>query len=115
MAPFDEYMSSYCEKRGTAYTRYCDDMSFSGDFKPGPLIEKVRRFLNARGLAVNEKKTKVLRQGQRQTVTGIVVNQKQQTPAAYRRQIRQECIIVKNTECVPTLSGQGSRSILLTG
>ena len=78
-----------------AYTRYCDDMSFSGDFKPGPLIEKVRRFLNAMGFAVNEKKTKVLRQGQRQTVIGIVVNQKQQMPAAYRRQIRQEMYYCK--------------------
>jgi retron-type reverse transcriptase len=95
MAPFDEYMFSYCKKRGIAYTRYCDDMSFSGNFKPGPLIEKVRRFLNAMGFAVNEKKTKVLRQGQRQTVTGIVVNQKQQTPASYRRQIRQEMYYCK--------------------
>ena len=61
-----------------------------GDFKPGPLIEKVRRFLNAMGFAVNEKKTRVLRQSQRQTVTGVVVNQKPQASVAYRRQIRQE-------------------------
>lgn len=53
MAPFDEYMSSYCKKRGIAYTRYCDDMSFSGNFKPGPLIEKVRRFLNAMGFGAS--------------------------------------------------------------
>lgn len=90
MAPFDAYMSSYCEARGIAYTRYCDDMSFSGDFPPGPLIEKVRRFLNAMGFAVNEKKTRVLRQDRRQTVTGVVVNQKRQVPASYRRKIRQE-------------------------
>lgn len=95
MAPFDTHMSSYCEKRGIAYTRYCDDMSFSGDFKPGPLIAKVRRFLNAMGFAVNEKKTRVLRQGQRQTVTGVVVNQKQQVPASYRRRIRQEMYYCK--------------------
>lgn len=95
MAPFDEYMSSYCEKQGIAYTRYCDDMSFSGDFKPGPLIEKVRRFLNAMGFAVNEKKTRVLRQSQRQTVTGVVVNQKPQAPASYRRKIRQEMYYCK--------------------
>ena len=37
----------------------------------------------------------MLRQGQRQTVTGIVVNQKQQTPASYRRQIRQEMYYCK--------------------
>lgn len=95
MVPFDEYMSSYCERRGIAYTRYCDDMSFSGDFKPGPLIKKVWHFLNAMGFSVNEKKTRVLRQGQRQTVTGIVVNQKQQAPASYRRQIRQEMYYCK--------------------
>lgn len=95
MAPLNENMSSYCEKQGIAYTRHCDDMSFSGDFKPGPLIEKVRRFLNAMGFAVNGKKTWVLRQNQRQTVTGVVVNQKPQAPASYCRQIRQEMYYCK--------------------
>lgn len=63
------------------------------------------------GFAINEKKTRVLRQSQRQTVTGVVVNQKPQAPASYRRQIRQERYYCKNMERVPTFSERGSRSI----
>ena len=70
-------------------------MSSLGNFKPGPLIEKVRRFLNVMGFSVNEKKTRVLRQSQQQTVTGVVVNQKPQASASYRRQIRQEMYYCK--------------------
>lgn len=90
MRPFDDYMNTYCGERGIAYSRYCDDMSFSGDFAPIPLIEKVKNYLMAMGFSLNDSKTQVIRQGHRQTVTGIVVNQKQQVPSGYRRRIRQE-------------------------
>ena len=42
------------------------------------------------GFEVNRKKTVMARQGMRQSVTGLVVNDRVRTDAAYRRRIRQE-------------------------
>ena len=40
------------------------------------------------GLRLNEKKTRVRKQGQQQEVTGIVVNYKTQLPKSVRKEIR---------------------------
>lgn len=90
MRPFDEYMECWCGERGITYTRYCDDMTFSGDFDPEPVKRKVYGYLRAMGFEPNKKKTRALCQGKRQVVTGIVVNQKTQVPLHYRRALRQE-------------------------
>lgn len=90
MKPFDESMGSWCRERGIAYTRYCDDMTFSGEFDAGAVTRKVRSFLQAMGFEINEEKTRLARAGHRQLVTGIVVNEKPQAPREYRRRLRQE-------------------------
>ena len=87
---FDELVGHWCRERNIAYTRYCDDMTFSGDFDPAEVIRFVRLELKKLGFLLNEQKTKVQRPGQQQTVTGIVVNEKMSIPADYRRKLRQE-------------------------
>jgi len=87
---FDEQIGQWCRDQGIAYTRYCDDMTFSGDFDPAEVVRFVRLELKKMGFLLNEQKTKVQRPGQQQTVTGIVVNEKLSIPAAYRRKLRQE-------------------------
>ena len=87
---FDELVGQWCRERGIAYTRYCDDMTFSGDFDPAEVIRYVRLELKKMGFLLNEQKTRIQRPGQQQTVTGIVVNEKLSIPADYRRKLRQE-------------------------
>ena len=87
---FDEQMGQWCQERGIAYTRYCDDITFSGDFDLAEVIRFVRLELKKMGFLLNEKKTRIQRPGQQQTVTGIVVNEKLSIPADYRRKLRQE-------------------------
>ena len=87
---FDEQIGQWCRERGIAYTRYCDDMTFSGDFEPSEVIGYVRLELKKMGFLLNEQKTRIQRPGQQQTVTGIVVNEKLSIPADYRRKLRQE-------------------------
>jgi retron-type reverse transcriptase len=87
---FDEFIGQWCRDQGIAYTRYCDDMTFSGNFDPAEVIRFVRLELKKLGFLLNEQKTKVQRPGQQQTVTGIVVNEKLSIPADYRRKLRQE-------------------------
>lgn len=90
MRPFDEYIGTWCEERQIHYTRYCDDMTFSGTFDQKELKHKVKSFLYVLGLELNEKKTRVQKQCHRQTVTGIVVNEKAQVSREYRKQLRAE-------------------------
>ena len=87
---FDELMGQWCQERDIAYTRYCDDMTFSSDFDPSEVIRFVRLELKKLGFLLNEQKTKVQRPGQQQAVTGIVVNEKLSISADYRRKLRQD-------------------------
>ena len=93
---FDELVGQWCRERGIAYTRYCDDMTFSGDFDPAEVIRFVRLELKKMGFLLNEQKTRIQRPGQQQSVTGIVVNEKLSIPANYRRKLRQELYYCRN-------------------
>lgn len=90
MKPFDEYIGKWCSRQEITYSRYCDDMTFSGEFDRHTVKNKVQHFLQAMGFSLNEKKTKWLTQHKRQSVTGIIVNQKIQVPAEYRKAVRKE-------------------------
>ena len=90
MKHFDEAMAAWCGPQNIAYTRYCDDMTFSGDLNPGAVIGRVRGLLETMGMELNHSKTAVCSQFSRQTVTGITVNQVCQLPREDRRKLRQE-------------------------
>ena len=90
MKSFDNYMGAWCEERGIHYTRYSDDMTFSGVFDEVELKNKVKNYLLTMGFVLNEKKTKLLGKHTRQTVTGIVVNEKADVGRAYKREVRSE-------------------------
>ena len=90
MRGFDEKVAKFCRERNIAYTRYSDDMTFSGDFDKTEIIDFVESNLHNLGFSLNKKKTKLIKQGQRQIVTGVVVNEKQQLPKNCRKRIRQE-------------------------
>lgn len=89
MKDFDNEIGAYCEQKNISYTRYSDDMTFSGDFNPRELIIKVRKELYKLGLKINNKKIHVIYNSQQQNVTGIVVNKKIQVSSKYRNNIRQ--------------------------
>ncbi len=95
MREFDDAVGAFCRERGVAYTRYCDDMTFSGNFDHTEIIRFVKNELHKSGFVLNGKKTRVVTFANRQTVTGIVVNQKLSTPNEYRRTIRAEVYYIK--------------------
>lgn len=88
--PVDNRIAAYCAKRGIIYTRYSDDLTFSGNFNPHALISFIRRLLAENRFALHEGKTAILGKGVRQSVTGVVVNQTPHASRPYRRKIRQE-------------------------
>jgi RNA-directed DNA polymerase len=73
----DSRLSRIAEKLGYRYTRYADDLSFSGprEANPGKLLRRVQWVVEHEGFSVHPDKTRVLRRGRRQEVTGVVVNE----------------------------------------
>ncbi len=90
MYDFDETVGAFCNEKKIAYTRYCDDMTFSGDFDEGEVIAFVKGELCKLGLFLKNRKTAVIPASKRQTVTGVVVNEKLNITKDYKKKIRQE-------------------------
>lgn len=95
MKEFDEELGNWCNLKNISYTRYSDDMTFSGEFNPSELIVKVRKMLYKLGLELNNNKIHIVHKSSSQNVTGIVVNEKLQVNIKYRNKIRQEIYYIK--------------------
>lgn len=76
----DGRLAGLARRFDAAYTRYADDLTFSGEeaFKRGMarFLPLVRRIVRAEGFQLNIHKTRFMRSGQSQQVTGVVVNEK---------------------------------------
>ena len=72
-------LSGLARKLGCRYTRYADDLTFSwhgtARSQIGALLRGAGMIVRAEGFEVHTKKTRVMREGARQKVTGLVVNQ----------------------------------------
>ena len=90
MRRFDDQIGLWCSQRQITYTRYCDDMTFSSDRPLYGAYQKVKKMLFEMGFELNESKTHFISNADRQTVTGLVVNEKLSIPGSYKRNLRQE-------------------------
>jgi RNA-directed DNA polymerase len=65
---------------GAVYTRYADDLAFSGGEEFNRVVERFSTHAAAialeEGFNINHRKTRIMRQGVRQHLAGIVVNQR---------------------------------------
>jgi RNA-directed DNA polymerase len=88
----DRRLAGMSRKHGLSYTRYADDLTFSAPAgkrgEIGMLMARVRHILTEEGFTLHPDKGKVLRSGGRQTVTGIVVNDKIGLDRAHVRRLR---------------------------
>lgn len=75
----DKSLSKIAENLGFVYTRYADDLTFSAKDKNAEinkLFGRLRHVVKAQGFTINENKTRILRRGRQQEVTGVVINDK---------------------------------------
>ncbi|MGY0497486.1 reverse transcriptase family protein [Nocardia sp. FBN12] len=78
----DRRLTGYARRHGLTYTRYADDLAFSGnDLDTARLIWTVTRIARDEGFTVHTGKTLIRRAHQRQVLAGLVVND---APAAPR-------------------------------
>jgi RNA-directed DNA polymerase len=75
----DRRLAGLARAVGANYTRYADDLAFSGDagFADGLIgfRHRVETIIREEGFTLNAAKTRIMRRGTRQRVTGIVVNE----------------------------------------
>jgi hypothetical protein len=73
-------LSGLARSAGAVYTRYADDLAFSGNEEFARRVERFSAHAAAvaleEGFSVNHHKTRIMRQGVRQQLAGIVVNRK---------------------------------------
>jgi retron-type reverse transcriptase len=80
----DRRLSGLARRVDATYTRYADDLTFSGGFELARgakrLAHRVAVIAGEEGFELNFRKSRVMRRGVRQKVTGVVVNVKTNTP-----------------------------------
>lgn len=88
-APTDSRLRMVAARWEVHYTRYADDLAFSGSRRfTKDDIATVEGFLNEAGFSSNRQKARRVGPGQRQIVAGLVVNEKGQPPRETRRRWR---------------------------
>jgi retron-type reverse transcriptase len=87
----DNRLAGLARKRGLVYTRYADDLSFSGEMARSAahkLRSLVARIVVEEGFKINAEKTRLMGQGSRQSVTGVIVNKTLGLSRQERRRLR---------------------------
>jgi retron-type reverse transcriptase len=86
----DRRLAGLARKFGFRYTRYADDLTFSGDddTRLHGLRVQAQRVIEEEGFQVNADKTHVSRRGRSQRVTGVTVNEQLGLSRKERRRLR---------------------------
>lgn len=84
----DVELVRWAQESGLKYTRYADDLCFSGSRVPEAMHDHIKRVCGAYGYRLAGEKTRVLRRDRSQRVTGLVVNARVCVPRTERRLLR---------------------------
>ena len=88
----DARLDGLAREVGGVYTRYADDLTFSfpetSPVNVGRFRWWVDQICHQEGFFLNQSKFRVIRRSQRQTVTGIVINDELRVPRRERRRFR---------------------------
>lgn len=86
----DARLSALAARHDFTYTRYADDLTFSGEdcARVGRLRRSVVSALTSEGFTENAAKTRIMHRGSRQEVTGLTVNERPTMPRDEYRQLR---------------------------
>ena len=88
MRNLDASLSQIASKLDVTYTRYADDLTFSGKSAAVWMLKPLNSMLARLGYELDPKKTNIFRKGRRQIVTGAVVNTKVNLARPLRKILR---------------------------
>ena len=88
----DRKMKGLAKRFGLHYSRYADDMTFSSMHnvyhEGGEFRKELLKIISEQGFTVNDKKTRLLKTGCRQEVTGLTVNAIANVSRQYIQELR---------------------------
>lgn len=93
----DRKLSALAAEYGLTYTRYVDDLTFSGDvFPKEQIIPQVKRIIRDEKFEPNHKKTHFMNQSSRKIITGVSVASgvKLTIPKSKKREIRKNVYFI---------------------
>lgn len=91
----DKRLSALAKGYNAEYSRYADDITFSGDSNIKKMIPIVTKIIKEEKFDVNEKKTRYAYYYQRQEVTGLIVNKKVSIPKEFLKELNKEIYFCK--------------------
>lgn len=84
----DARIHKIADRLGVRYSRYADDLTFSGEVPAVWMLKPAKTLLAGLGYELDPKKTNIFRKGRRQIVTGAVVNEKVNLARTLRKALR---------------------------
>lgn len=83
----DNRLSKLANKCGANYSRYADDMTFSGDANNIPHIGILKKIITDEGFNINWEKVGKYKIGQKQMVTGLLIDNRVRIPKKFKKDI----------------------------
>jgi hypothetical protein len=97
--PLDRRLSGLAQKYNITYTRYCDDLSFSGQIIPVSFVKKVKEIIFQCGFKLKKEKEVICKKDRPQIVTGLLVNgESPRVPRSVRKKFKSEIYIFEKYE-----------------
>ena len=88
----DRRLLGLAKRFNLSYTRYADDITFSSDYnvfqEGSEFMQEFSKIVAEQKFQINDKKTRLQKSGQRQEVTGLLVNKKVNIAKEYYRDLR---------------------------
>lgn len=91
----DKRLGKLADSVGADYSRYADDITFSGNKGIKTIIPLVESIISEEGYQVNKKKTRLQYHNRRQEVTGLIVNKKLKVEPSIENEIRNAVYFIK--------------------
>ena len=89
----DYLLTAVAKRFGLKYSRYADDMTFSSMHnvfqQDSEFLKELHRIIFEQGFHIKESKTRLQKEGFRQEVTGLLVNEKVNVQKRYIKQLRE--------------------------
>lgn len=92
----DNRLLAFAKKFELKYTRYADDLAFSGKKIPVKFIKYISNIIEDEGFTVNTKKTKLYNKKGKRILTGVSISTETlKAPKEYKRKVYQEIYYIK--------------------
>lgn len=104
----DKRLEEFCKYNSASYSRYADDITISGSNHLVNKINTIKAIISDEGFRINEKKTRVKFRHNRQTVTGLIVNEYVRVPRKLERYLSQQIYYSKKFSVYSHLKKTGN-------